>query len=235
MGKHADVLRLSKQVTTPSETKPRDKDWDVVAREETKLVQRLFLLPGQHAPRVVVFAGVEHENGCSTICARAAEALSAHVSGSVCLVDADLRSPVVHQRFGVENLRGLTETVLQSGPIRNFAQRYLGSNLWLLTGGFHVVEPRLLLTSDGLRSRIVELRSEFNHVLIDVAPINDYSDAVQLGQLTDGVVLVVEANVTRRQAIQKAKETLEAANVRLLGAVLNKRTFPIPERLYRRV
>jgi Mrp family chromosome partitioning ATPase len=47
--------------------------------------------------------------------------------------------------------------------------------------------------------------------------------------------LVIEANSTRRETTRKAKESLEAANVRLLGAVLNKRTFPIPEVFYRKL
>jgi protein-tyrosine kinase len=46
-------------------------------------------------------------------------------------------------------------------------------------------------------------------------------------------VLVLEANSTRRVAARKAKQALEAANVRVLGTVLNNRTFPIPEKIYR--
>jgi len=49
------------------------------------------------------------------------------------------------------------------------------------------------------------------------------------------VVLVLEANATRRVAALSAKEALEAAGVRLLGTVLNDRTFPIPEKLYRKL
>jgi Mrp family chromosome partitioning ATPase len=45
----------------------------------------------------------------------------------------------------------------------------------------------------------------------------------------------VQANSTRRETARKAKESLESAKVKLLGAVLNKRTFPIPEALYRKI
>jgi Mrp family chromosome partitioning ATPase len=55
------------------------------------------------------------------------------------------------------------------------------------------------------------------------------------GRLADGVVLVIEAHATRREAARKAKETIEASNIKLLGAVFNKRTFPIPEALYNRI
>jgi succinoglycan biosynthesis transport protein ExoP len=80
-----------------------------------------------------------------------------------------------------------------------------------------------------------ELREEFDYVLIDAPPLSSCSDAVLLGQMTDGVILVVEANSTRRETARTAKETFEGANVKLLGAILNNRTFPIPEVLYRKL
>jgi len=46
---------------------------------------------------------------------------------------------------------------------------------------------------------------------------------------------VIEANRTRRLTARKAKETLDAAGVRLLGTVLNNRTFAIPEAIYRKL
>jgi Mrp family chromosome partitioning ATPase len=48
-------------------------------------------------------------------------------------------------------------------------------------------------------------------------------------------VLIVEANRTRRETVRRLKEQLEAAQVRILGAVLDQRTFPIPEKLYRKL
>ena len=51
--------------------------------------------------------------------------------------------------------------------------------------------------------------------------------------MTDGLVLVLEAGETRREAAQAAVSSLRAANVPILGAVLNNRELPIPEKLYR--
>ena len=48
-------------------------------------------------------------------------------------------------------------------------------------------------------------------------------------------MLVLEANATRREAAFRVSEHLRASQIRVLGAVLNKRTFPIPESLYRRL
>ena len=211
-------------------------DLEALTREEKmKLVQRLFLLPGSEAPHLVVFCGVETGDGSSWVCARASETLASQVKASVCVVDANLHTPFLHEYFRHDNLAGLSDAVVQSGPVRNYAHQVNGSNLWLITCGPRTTDPHSLLTSDGLRSRLAELRVEFDYVLVDAPPVNLYADTALLGKLADGVVLVVQANFTRREAARKAKESLASANVRLLGAVLNKRTFPIPEALYRKI
>jgi receptor protein-tyrosine kinase len=84
-----------------------------------------------------------------------------------------------------------------------------------------------------MRVMIKDLRDEFEHVVINAPPVGLYSDAALLGQNADGLVLVLEANSTRRVAARKAKLALEASNVLVLGTVLNNRTFPIPEKIYR--
>jgi capsular exopolysaccharide synthesis family protein len=203
--------------------------------EANKLVQRVFLLPNGQAPRAVLFSSVDQGDGCSSVCSCAAEALASEAAGSICLVDANLRNPSLHQYFGLDNRRGLAEAVAQSGPIKNFAQQVPGSKLWVLTAGAANGNVPALLTSDGLKARLTELRGEFDHVLIDAPPVNLYADAITLGRLSDGVILVLESDSTRREAAWKAKQSIQAADVRLLGAVLNKRTFPIPQALYERL
>lgn len=105
----------------------------------------------------------------------------------------------------------------------------------MMTAGSRASNIHALIGSEALRTRIAELRSEFDDVLIDSPPVNMYADACGLGKLADGMILVLQSNATRREAARKAKETIESAHVRLLGAVLNKRRFPIPDALYGRV
>jgi succinoglycan biosynthesis transport protein ExoP len=92
-----------------------------------------------------------------------------------------------------------------------------------------------LLNSDRFKLRFEELRKEFDYVLIDAPSLTRYADATALGRLTDGLVLVLEANSTRKEAALRVMENLRAAQIPVLGAVLNKRTFPIPESLYQRL
>jgi len=213
----------------PSATLP------ALAREElVKFIQRLLLSPGSKAPQVVVLSGLEPQNGSSWVATCASEVLAAHVDSSVCLVDANLRYPAVHQHFGIANHYGFTDAILGSGPLCGFTKR-VSRNLWLLTCGSLGAEFNGLLIAERLRPRFQELRSEFDYVLVEAAAAGLYNDAMVLGQLADGMVLVIEAHATRREAAQNVKEDLVHANVQMLGTVLNNRTFPIPKALYSRL
>jgi Mrp family chromosome partitioning ATPase len=57
-------------------------------------------------------------------------------------------------------------------------------------------------------------------------------DGIALGRAAEGVVLVLKANASRRDAARKAVQDLQTAGARILGAVLNQRTFPIPQAIY---
>jgi receptor protein-tyrosine kinase len=210
-------------------------DFDQIACDEIyRLVQRLFLLQTQTPPNIVVFTAIDKGGGASEICAKVAETLANNVSGSVCLVEANFRSPSLPDLFGTTNHHGLTEALLQEGPIRSFAKPIHVNNLWLLSSGTLAVDSPNLLNSESIKVRFQELRKEFNYVVIDAPPLGPYGDALSLGRLADGLVLVLEANSTRREAAIKVAESLNGAQVRVLGAVLNKRTFPIPGSLYHR-
>ena len=225
-----------KTPSQPSSGKPPSLGSLSQGREEiVKLVQRVFLAPGAGVPQIVVFSGVEPGSGSSSLCALAAEVLAAQGAGAVCLVDANLRRPSLHRWFGVSQEDGLTEAVFHPGPIQKYVRRVQGAaGPFLLTAGSPGSENHLFLNAERLQSRLMELRMEFSHILIDVSPVSSYADAQVVGALADGLVLVIEANVTRRESARKAKESLESAGVKILGAVLNNRTFPIPEGLYQK-
>jgi Mrp family chromosome partitioning ATPase len=205
-----------------------------LAREESlRLVQSIFLLRGEGASRVVVFAGINHGSGCSRICAEAAEILENHGNGAVCLVEANFRSPSLPKLLGTTNHHGLTESLAGDGPIRAFAKPVRSDKFWFLSSGSLNADSNALLNSSRLAVRFEELRAEFDHVVVDAPPLTAYSDAIAPGKAADGLVLILEANSTRREAALKICENLRANQVHVLGAVLNKRTFPIPDLLYR--
>jgi hypothetical protein len=79
------------------------------------------------------------------------------------------------------------------------------------------------------------MRLSFNNILIDCGSLRNSSDAVVSAASVDGVVVVVEAGQARREEILNAQRTIETAGGKFLGFVLNKRRYPVPEWLYKRL
>jgi Mrp family chromosome partitioning ATPase len=215
----------------------RSRDRAAVIEDEImKLVQQVFVLPsGDQAPGAIAFCALDKGAGCSWVCARVSEMLAEQVPGRVCIVDANLRSPSLHEHFRIGKGAGFSDAMKSAAPIREFVRPSWNSHLWFMSAGAVASEPNRVLNPARLHARFAELRAEFDYVLVDTAPMGSHADALLLGQLTDGVVLVVGSNVTRRETARIAKESLEAARIPVLGAVLNKRTYPIPEALYQRL
>jgi polysaccharide biosynthesis transport protein len=203
-----------------------------LAKEEiTKLVQNLFFRGGHPGgPKIVSFSGIARDDRSSWICARAAECLAAQGAASVCLVDAHFESPQLHHHFGIANRSGLAESLTAGDPIRAFATPVSLDGLWLLPSGSN---PGVNYNVENFRARFAELREEFDHVLISAPPLARQTESTLMGQLADGVVLIIEANQTRRDSLRQIQEDLETTQVTLLGAILDQRTFPIPKFLYR--
>jgi protein-tyrosine kinase len=247
MSRNFDILRKSEGLPDGFAPRPFVKkavhsgtgngNRQAIIDEQIKtLVQRVFVVAEmEKAPQVVTFCGVDHGAGCSWVCARAAEVLAEQVTGNVCVVDANLRAPSLHEFFRMEKGAGFADAVRDGRPLREFSRRAWGGNLWLISAGNNGAEPNGALNPASLRKRLTELRGEFDYILIDTPPASSYPDAVLLGQLTDGIILVVGSHTTRREPARIAKESFQAAKIPMLGAVLNKRTYPIPDALYRKI
>jgi Mrp family chromosome partitioning ATPase len=206
------------------------------AREEgLRLVQQIFLLQDQRPPHVVVFAGVDHGSGCSRICASVSSILAANSLKSICLVEANFRSPGIPAIFGTSNHFGFADALVDKKPIASFTKSLNGDNLWLLSAGALTGASPNLLTSGRLQERITEIRAKFDFVIVDAPPLTMYSDAITISQNADGMVLILEADCTRREAASAAANRLKSANVPILAAVLNKRSYPIPRSIYNRL
>lgn len=243
MSKHFELMQQLEKERTYGDERTSTQTHEARARstaaegqwasdEALRLVQQVFLLQAQEPPRVVVFAGIDHGNGCSQMAASVAETLARNSNKSVCLVEGNFRSPALPGMFQTTNHHGLTDSLLQSGPIQSFSKEISTEKLWLLSSGTLASDSANLLASARVGERFKELRETFDFVIVDAPPLTKYSDAIVLGQLADGLIVILEANATRREAASVAINNVRSANVPILAAVLNKRTFPIPQKLY---
>ncbi len=209
----------------------------ITLREELKLVHRIFSPAGaQRVPQVVLFSGLEDGHAASTISARCCEVLAEQGDGLVCAVDANLASPFLHSYFGVSNEKGMAEALCDSGPVNEFVHKTKDSNLWVMPTG--AANTQFDLSSreiaERLKDRMNQLRVCFKYVLIH-SLVNSGRRAAPPGFGVDGLVLIVEANSTRRERAREVMEELRMLGTPILGVVLNNRTFPIPDAIYHKL
>lgn len=178
-----------------------------------------FLDP-ERPVRVLLATSTRDDEGKTATLANLAIAL-AQSGRSVVLVDGDLRRPSLHHLFGLDNTQGLT-TLLQEGVPPSLPLRESGvPQLRVLPSGPLPPDPAALLASPAMGEVLRQLRSLADYVLLDASPVVAVADAAVLAPQMDGVLLVLKAGVTQREAAQRAKTLLQRVHATLLGVVLN--------------
>jgi non-specific protein-tyrosine kinase len=173
-------------------------------------------------PRTLMITSSSPSEGKSTTLANLGLVM-AQQGQHVILVDTDLRRPTLHRLFQLPNSVGLSNALLQVQPdLDNLLQDTRYENLQVLTTGPLPPNPAEMLGSERFRDLLKQLAGRADVVLLDSPPVLAVTDAAILARQTDGVVLVVEAGLTRRQVAQNAKEALEKVGANILGVSLNR-------------
>ena len=173
-----------------------------------------------HAKTVLVTSSLPGE-GKSTTATNLAIAI-AQAGQTVCLVDADLRRPMVNDYLGLERNAGLTTALLGAADVNDLLQPWGDNNLYVLTSGRIPPNPSELLGSDEMKDLIRRLEQAFDSVIIDAPPLLPVTDAAVLSQHVGGVVLLVGAQKTKHQDLEKALKALQMVGANLLGIVVNR-------------
>jgi succinoglycan biosynthesis transport protein ExoP len=181
----------------------------------------LFVSSPERAPKVTLITSPLPGEGKTTLCNNLAVALAKH--GRTCLVDADLKMPMVGRSFNLTRETGLehylqgTATLEQvMSPMDEIA------NLTIIPATLPTEHSNYLLTGDPIKALMNRLRESFDFVLIDTPPILLYADGLAVSTLVDGVILVGRAGQTPRGAITRSMDLLGMVkSAPILSIVLN--------------
>lgn len=168
--------------------------------------------------KTLLMTAPETGDGKSLVVANLA-VVFAQAERRVVVVDADLRTPVQHTLFGLDNARGLSSVLsgaVDAPPVQPTAL----PNLKVLTSGPLPGNPSDLVYSGRMSQALAVIAKDADIVLIDTPALGAVSDSAILASQVDGALLVISAGKTRREHAQAAKETLVRARARVLGAVM---------------
>lgn len=139
----------------------------------------------------------------------------------VVLVDADMRrSSLCSYLMLKDKVSGLSEAL--SRQSRNYLFPTNVDNLFVILSGKNPPNPSELLSSPIFDQLIGALKENFDYVIIDTAPMAVSMDATIVGRKSDGLVMVIRNEMTRKKNLRRIRADLERNGVRLVGAVLNR-------------
>lgn len=145
----------------------------------------------------------------------------AQTGASVCLIDADLRRPMVAKTFGVDNWSGLTSALIGQTDLDVALKQCAVPGLTLLPSGPVPPNPAELVGSNKMSKLLADLSERFEMVIIDTPPVLAVTDAAVLAPKADGVVMVVRSGKVDYRLVNRAKDALLAVKANLLGVVLD--------------
>ena len=140
----------------------------------------------------------------------------------VLLVDADMRSPSMHQFLGRDNKHGLSNFLAGDNEWQNMVLATELKGLHLLPAGPMPPSASELLSSDRMLLLIRQLGEHFDHVVVDAPPILGLADAPLLSRAVEGCIFVVEAEGVAIRGVKSSLGRLRDVHAHVFGVVLTK-------------
>lgn len=182
---------------------------------------RMMVMAERRDLKTILVASPTGESAKTAIAANLAVSL-AQVGKRVVLLSADLRHSKVHQYFGLDNERGLSNVLAGEMPPWEAVQEPPGmERLWVFGSGPAPAQPAELLQSDLMRELLAERRKVADFVIIEAPPVLDAAECLALAPLVDGILVVADAKHTGRDEVAQVRDQFDQVGGEILGAVLS--------------
>lgn len=190
--------------------------------ENFRLIRaNVCLHPGRKgASQVVMVTSARPGEGKSTQAANLAWAFFS-MGERTLLIDCDLRRGRQHELTQVSNRPGLTHLLTGQASLDEVILPTRNNNLDVIPRGPVIAGSTEVLCQQFFDQVVAELRTRYQRIVIDTPPVLGLSETASLQRLTDGVVVIVKAEVTARRDSLDAIDKLNKAGAHIFGFVLN--------------
>jgi capsular exopolysaccharide synthesis family protein len=183
------------------------------------LRSRLYQMREKASLKRILVTSALPQEGKSFVAANLAQVLVRQHGRRVLLIDGDLRVARLHTALGTTSSPGLADYLLGESDEFSIMQRGSMENLFFLPSGRTVTHPAELIANGRLKVLLQRVEQLFDWIIIDSPPAVPVSDASQLANFCDGVLMVVRSNATPYDTAQKARQEFQGKT--LVGVVLN--------------
>ncbi|MCK4786622.1 MAG: CpsD/CapB family tyrosine-protein kinase [Desulfobacteraceae bacterium] len=190
------------------------------------------LLPGKES-RTLLFQGTQKGEGTSTMVRQLAKLAAMKLKKNVLLLDLNQKAPNQCSFFQVQSQLPPLDEALRVKLTRKDFARVDNSSLYVTQLPARGIPANIICEMPQIGPLLKGLKEEFELIIIDSPSAMSSAECLLLSPKVDGVVLVVQAEKTRWQTVDKVKERILAQDGNILGVVLNKRRYPIPNLIYK--
>ncbi len=201
-------------------------------RSYQTLSDQIYLLMKDRNLRSLLITSAEGSGEHAVIIANLGLYFAHRAGNRVLIIDANFRYPSLSGLFDIANDIGLSD-VLENKLSMEDAVQDLGSGLHVLTSGKSTLNPVIFFNSSAMADIIKKAGEKYEFIFISCADLKNFTDAVPLSFITDGTVFVINQGKVRRQVVKTAIAPLEQKKANIVGAILNNRTYVIPEIIYK--
>ncbi len=227
-GKRLALTSSKDVIETVTQIRPQSQ-----MAESYRALRTSLLLSNLGAPpKVIMVTSARPQEGKTTTSLNTAIVL-AQKGVRVLLIDADLRRPSIHKTLGMGPRSGLSNLLTGSATLQQtITTSPILPNLFIMPAGTPPPNPAELLASFNMRDLIVELREQYDHIVIDTPPTLSVTDAVVLSPRADATILVIRSGQTTKQALRRARDILVQVNAHVAGVLLNAVDLTSPDYYY---
>ena len=168
--------------------------------------------------KAVVITSCEPDAGKSTTVANLAMTM-AKTNAKVLIVDSDLRKPIQHKYFKIDNSRGLSGVLAGHYSVGSCIKE-VAKNLYLMPSGVIPPNPSELIASRNMSQLIKELKNVYDYIFFDAPPASVVTDATVLAPKLDGVGFIVRQNRTEYSDVQKIIDDIKRLDGNILGTII---------------
>ena len=185
---------------------------------------------------ILQITSARSKEGRTTVAFLSGRTMASSDLGDFLLIDCDLYHPDLHTLVRADSFPGLLDLFQGTHDLAEVIKETNTPHLYFLPlGRLLPINQAQILISQKIGALLEQLRVNYDCILIDSPAINLSSLPEIIGAHTDGTILVVKANFTRREVVQAGIKLLQDAGIKISGVVLNQRKYVIPEIIYRRM
>ncbi|WP_066186657.1 CpsD/CapB family tyrosine-protein kinase [Gracilibacillus timonensis] len=192
----------------------------VIADQFREIRSNIQFLREKKNHSILLITSPEERTGKSTMAANLAVSLSQQ-NEKVLLIDANLRTPIMHSLFNLSNENGLSNVLRGLSTVKEAIRHTDIHQLDIITAGPEVFNPAEILESHAMKKLLDELDHPYDIVLIDSPSVLQTTETRVIANQCEGVVLVLKQGKTEIEKAIKTKQVLDLANANLIGAILN--------------